>query len=166
MKNHTNKLPFGCAQCNLGFKLKIDLIKHCQTAHNGIVVLQESNSEEEILKESETLVKAEEQSERPQNEQEQATVIQYILDAGDNNVSQSQDQASESEAQYTVVNISDVSAFQNAHTVIEEPKNTTRILSSTLNEDGTTTLMVATEPGMEEAIDEKTVVFLRMPDEN
>ena len=43
MKNHTNKLPFGCGQCNLGFKLKIDLSKHCETAHNGIVVLQERN---------------------------------------------------------------------------------------------------------------------------
>ena len=82
-------------------------------------------------------------------------------------------------AQYTVVNISDVSAFQNAHTVIEEPKpsSTTRILSTTVNEDGTTTLMVATEPDdnagsdpnaghMEQIIDDKTVVFLRIPDEN
>lgn len=81
-------------------------------------------------------------------------------------------------AQYTVVNISDVSAFQNAHTVIEEPKpsSKTRILSTTVNEDGTTTLMVATEPDdnagtanvqiNEQIIDDETVVFLRIPDEN
>ena len=44
MKNHTNKHPFGCAQCHLGFKLKQDLIKHCQTAHGGVLMLQDGNS--------------------------------------------------------------------------------------------------------------------------
>ena len=47
MKNHTNKHPFGCAQCHLGFKLKQDLIKHCQTAHSGVLMLQDGNSASE-----------------------------------------------------------------------------------------------------------------------
>merc|ERR550534_592894 len=78
-----------------------------------------------------------------QNEDQEETVIQYILDASSEDTN-----ADDTNAQYTVVNISDVSAFQNAHTVIEEPKpsSTTRILSTTVNEDGTTTLTVATEP--------------------
>lgn len=158
MKNHTNKLPFGCAQCNLGFKLKIDLVKHCETAHNGIVVLQ---SESDNLNPS----ASEEQPLEPQE-----TVIQYILDT-----SEDPQNTAEQETNYTVVNISDVSAFQNAHTVIQaEDGNTakTRILSSTLNEDGTTTLMVTTAEDEEaalvdssETIDDKTVVFLRIPEE-
>ena len=84
MKNHTNKLPFGCGQCNLGFKLKIDLSKHCETAHNGIVVLQERNDIEgremaaatftnEV---NETKV---EEIKLKQNEDQEETVIQYIL---------------------------------------------------------------------------------------
>ena len=81
MKNHTNKLPFGCGQCNLGFKLKIDLSKHCETAHNGIVVLQERNDIEgeaatftnEV---NETKV---EEIKMKQNEDQEETVIQYIL---------------------------------------------------------------------------------------
>ena len=49
-------------------------------------------------------------------------------------------------------------------------------MSTTVNEDGTTTLMVATEPDdnagtanvqiNEQIIDDETVVFLRIPDEN
>ena len=84
MKNHTNKLPFGCAQCNLGFKLKIDLSKHCETAHNGIVVLQERNDIEggEVAattftnEVNETKV---EEIKMKQNEDQEETVIQYIL---------------------------------------------------------------------------------------
>ena len=97
----------------------------------------------------------------------------FILDASSEDTS-----ADDTNAQYTVVNISDVSAFQNAHTVIEEPKpsSTTRILSTTVNEDGTTTLTVATEPDedtettpnadMEQIIDDKNVYILRIPNEN
>ena len=84
MKNHTNKLPFGCGQCNLGFKLKIDLSKHCETAHNGIVVLQERNDIEggEVAaatftnEVNETKV---EEIKLKQNEDQEETVIQYIL---------------------------------------------------------------------------------------
>ena len=82
MKNHTNKLPFGCAQCNLGFKLKIDLSKHCETAHNGIVVLQERNDIEGEVpatftnEVNETKV---EEIKMKQNEDQEETVIQYIL---------------------------------------------------------------------------------------
>ena len=60
---------------------------------------------------------------------------------------------------------SDVSAFQNPHTVVKEPKNATRVLSSMVNEDGTITYMVTAEPE-HSAIDDKTVVFLRISDGN
>ena len=59
---------------------------------------------------------------------------------------------------------SDVSAYQNEHTVIEDQN---RILSTTQNEDGTTTYMVSTESGEEiNQYDGKTVFFLRLPDNN
>ena len=79
MKNHTNKLPFGCAQCNLGFKLKIDLSKHCETAHNGIVVLQERNEGEvtDTFISETNEIKVEEKFK--QSEDQEETVIQYIL---------------------------------------------------------------------------------------
>ena len=147
MKNHTNKHPFGCGQCQLGFKLKQDLVKHCQTAHNGILMLQEGNSVEDSLK-----VEKEEQTE---------TVIQYIFDEESATTASTNEQPVD---QYTVVNISDVSAYHNEHTVIEDNN---RILSTTQNEDGTTTFMVATEPGEEiTQFDGKTVLFLRIPDSN
>ena len=76
MKNHTNKLPFGCGQCNLGFKLKIDLSKHCETAHSGIVVLQETN-EGEMLEPEEVDNGPMEQ--KIKHEDQEETVIQYIL---------------------------------------------------------------------------------------
>ena len=76
MKNHTNKLPFGCGQCNLGFKLKIDLSKHCETAHNGIIVLQETNVSEVIETEEVENVPIEQ---KIKNENQEETVIQYIL---------------------------------------------------------------------------------------
>ena len=85
MKNHTNKLPFGCGQCNLGFKLKIDLSKHCETAHNGIVVLQERNDIEggEVAPATFTNevneTKVVEEIKMKQSEDQEETVIQYIL---------------------------------------------------------------------------------------
>lgn len=104
MKNHTDKLPFGCAQCNLGFKQKSDLMKHCETAHSGILMLQENEDD---------------------------SVIQYVFE----------------DSEYTVVNVSD------------DFDKTARIL--TLNEDGSTTLMVENEPQE----DDKKIVFLRIQDE-
>ena len=80
MKNHTNKLPFGCAQCSLGFKLKGDLVKHCETAHNGIVVLQERNEEEGEISENTDMNDAPPIEQKlKQNEDQEETVIQYIL---------------------------------------------------------------------------------------
>ena len=158
MKNHSSNHAFCCAQCRIEFKLKKDLIKHCEMAHDGIVTMQEG----ELLGiEQSTADKQDDADELEEVEEQSPTpVIQYILESSEN-ISEGTNE----NTQYTVVNISDVSAFQNAHTVIEEPKTT--ILSSTLNDDGTTTLMVATEPGMEEVMDEnKTVVFLRIPDDN
>ena len=147
MKNHTNKHPFGCGQCNLGFKLKQDLIKHCQTAHNGIVVLQEGNTVEDNTKDATKIVNV--------KEEQTETIIQYIFD--DENAEQPVGD------QYTVVNISDVSAYDNAHTVIEDSNR----LITTQNEDGTTTYMVATENGEEvNQFDGKTVFFLKLPDNN
>ena len=105
MKNHTNKHPFGCGQCNLGFKLKQDLIKHCETAHNGIIVLQEGNTVEDNTKDATKIVNV--------KEEQTETIIQYIFD--DENAEQPV-----GGDQYTVVNISDVSAYDNAHTVIED----------------------------------------------
>ena len=147
MKNHTNKHPFGCGQCNLGFKLKQDLIKHCETAHNGIIVLQEGNTVEDNTKDATKIVNV--------KEEQTETIIQYIFD--DENAEQPVGD------QYTVVNISDVSAYDNAHTVIEDSNR----LITTQNEDGTTTYMVATENGEEvNQFDGKTVFFLKLPDNN
>ena len=148
MKNHTNKHPFGCGQCNLGFKLKQDLIKHCETAHNGIIVLQEGNTVEDNTKDATKIVNV--------KEEQTETIIQYIFD--DENAEQPV-----GGDQYMVVNISDVSAYDNAHTVIEDSNR----LITTQNEDGTTTYMVATENGEEvNQFDGKTVFFLKLPDNN
>ena len=80
---------------------------------------------------------------------------------------------SEPVEQYTVVNISDVSAYQNEHTVIAAEDNsagTNRILSTTQNEDGTLTYMVATDGDSDNTASNyegKTVFFkLVMPEEN
>ena len=80
---------------------------------------------------------------------------------------------SEPVEQYTVVNISDVSAYQNEHTVIAAEDNsagTNRILSTTQNEDGTLTYMVATDGDSDNTAanyEGKTVFFkLVMPEEN
>ena len=167
MRNHTSKQPFSCAQCNLGFKVKADLLKHCESAHNGFVLLHETSEMDQSasmsLKPDEKPEIVTKIDENGQN-QEQTTVIQYIYEDGET-FEATRDGNAETEAQYTVVNISDVSAFQNAHTVVEEPKNATRVLSSTVNEDGTTTYMVTAEPE-HQAIDDKTVVFLRISDGN
>lgn len=129
MRNHTNKLPFGCGQCNLGFKLKIDLVKHCEVEHNGVLLMQDGNS---------------------QNDMHETTVIQYIYEEND------EDPLQEPTEKYTVVNIGDVAAH-----VIDGTNS--KIVSSTQNEDGTTTLMVENTTG--EQIDSKNIVILRIQDD-
>ena len=129
MRNHTNKLPFGCGQCNLGFKLKIDLVKHCEVEHNGVLLMQDGNS---------------------QNDMHETTVIQYIYEEND------EDPLQEPTEKYTVVNLGDVAAH-----VIDGTNS--KIVSSTQNEDGTTTLMVENTTG--EQIDSKNIVILRIQDD-
>ena len=66
--------------------------------------------------------------------------------------------------QYTI--ISDMSNYE-AQTVLEDSK--TRILSTTQNEDGTTTLMVTTDDVDESEMNtdnQNTVVYLQIPTED
>ena len=118
-----------------------------------ILVLQEDDKADT---EDKNHVKNEKQDEKQEPTE---TIIQYIFDED------TEDQVEPVQSdQYTVVNISDVSAYQNEHTVIEDQN---RILSTTQNEDGTTTYMVSTESGEEiNQYDGKTVFFLRLPDNN
>ena len=100
--------------------------------------------------------------------QEPAETVTFVTFDGDEN-----NDNSEPVEQYTVVNISDVSAYQNEHTVIAAEDNsagTNRILSTTQNEDGTLTYMVATDGDNDNTAtnyEGKTVFFkLVMPEEN
>jgi transcription elongation factor Elf1 len=186
MKNHSNQLPFGCGQCQLGFKLKCDLVKHSKDLHNGVTVLQDGNSNQDF---DQNFVVVKEQEEEEEEEEKTEQVIHYIIDNSQTSSDLSSGQTGQ-QTQYTVVNISDVSAYQNEHTVIEatqeqNQQNSSRILSATQNEDGTTTLMVSTndsemeenatttlmvssndDPEIEEIgqIDGKTVVLVRLSD--
>ena len=97
--------------------------------------------------------------------QEPTETVTFVTFDGDEN-----NDNSEPVEQYTVVNISDVSAYQNEHTVIEDNSGTNRILSTTQNEDGTLTYMVATDASDSDTAtnyEGKTVFFkLVMPEEN
>lgn len=137
MRNHTNKLPFGCGQCNVGFKLKIDLVKHCEVEHNGVMLMQDGNSQDDP------------------NAMQETTVIQYIYE--NEGEALEEGEATAASEKYTVVNISDV-----GHTTLLDGSNS-KILSSTQNEDGTTTLMVENASGSE--IDPKNIVILRIQDD-
>ena len=146
-KNHTNKLPFSCHQCNVGFKIKEDFTKHVETAHNGIIQVHASeNNEDEIV-----AVNTENASDPLQD----TTVIQYIFQE------EPREGQQPSEApQYTI--ISDVSAYENA--VIEDSK--ARILSTTHNQDGSTTFMMTTDENATEVEDpnaDQNIVYLINP---
>lgn len=85
-----------------------------------------------------------------QNDMHETTVIQYIYEEND------EDPLQEPTEKYTVVNIGDVAAH-----VIDGTNS--KIVSSTQNEDGTTTLMVENTTG--EQIDSKNIVILRIQDD-
>ena len=152
MKNHTSKLPFSCGQCNVRFKVKEDYLKHAETAHNGIIHVQNENGSGETVT---TINNAD--ASTSANDPLQDTVIQYILEPSEQEIVNENEQP-----QYTI--ISDMSNYE-AQTVLEDSK--TRILSTTQNEDGTTTLMVTTDDVDEDEIntDQNTVVYLQIPTE-
>ena len=117
-----------------------------ETAHNGIIQVHasENNEDNEIVAVN---------TENANDPLQDTTVIQYIF----------QEEPSEqpSEApQYTI--ISDVSAYENA--VIEDSK--ARILSTTHNQDGSTTFMMTTDENATEVEDpnaDQNIVYLINP---
>ena len=152
MKNHTNKLPFSCNQCNIGFKIKVDFMKHVETAHNGII---HNETEEDNNADNDTVANT---NENPNDALQDTTVIQYIYQEP------GEDGQGTEAPQYTI--ISDVSAYEHAQTVIEDTK--TRILSTTQNEDGIT-LMVTTDgtgdgtEGIQDQNADQNIVYLEIP---
>ncbi len=169
MKNHDNKKAFGCRQCSMDFDLKIDLAKHCNDVHKGVVLLEECSIDEEIIPVSTKPSKHRVIGQRITNDNTETTYIEYVVneDATSSNVATEAGQhlepaaaspTSDQQTQYTVVNISDVSAFQNAHTTVVQDDNCKVIQ----NEDGTTTLITAGDQIGE--IDGKTVLLVRLPD--
>ena len=152
VKNHTNKLPFSCNQCNIGFKIKVDFMKHVETAHNGII---HNETEEDNNADNDTVANT---NENPNDALQDTTVIQYIYQEP------GEDGQGTEAPQYTI--ISDVSAYEHAQTVIENTK--TRILSTTQNEDGIT-LMVTTDgtgdgtEGIQDQNADQNIVYLEIP---
>lgn len=170
MKNHTGQLPFGCQQCSQDFKLKSQLIQHSNQEHNGIVMLQRGQEEEEEQQLGSRIVVDTSSLIQNNLDQLESSTTHYVIqddkpeqETADTQTYRIQESAVGEDQEYTVVNISDVSAYQNEHTVIEE--SVTEVLSTTHNEDGTTTYMVTAntdESGGQEMAG-KTVLLVRLP---
>ena len=173
MKNHQNRRAFGCRQCDLDFDLKTDLVTHCNNDHNGVVLLQECDEQANIV-----ITQDFTDSKDNSMDIDETTLIEYIV-KDDNMTSATSATTVEGDesvqvidstpaaTEYTVVNISDVAAYQNTHTtVVQDDHPGGQGCKIVQNEDGTTTLVMPSAAGENIGqIDGKTVLLVRLPDD-